>query len=776
MLLIALIFTTLTLGLFFSVFFLYRHFQQRGILARSLNMSLFLVTLPRYQKEESGKEKDEKEIIALMEQFLSSFSNLKEGKIGALKRGVPYIVLEMAVHHEGANIHTYIAVPSNLESILEKQIHGFFPNAEVQKVKDYNIFNPAGASVGSYLKLKKSSVLPLLTYQTLSADPMGNITTAMSKVQEHTEGVVLQLILKVQSTKKQKKLMEEVLQEMQSGLSLKSAFDKVVGSAKKELKQAIALPKTEEEKQQENMFHSRGPVDEITIKALQNKLHKQHYVTNIRLLASSDNQLRAQHILSELEATFVQFNSPIGNSFKTYRVKPQKFKKFVFRYSFRMPDLRNASLLSVEEIASMFHFATTQATSLGIKYVKSKSAKSPHNLPKEGIVIGENIFRSQSTLVRIKPDDRRRHLYMIGQTGTGKSALLYNMVLQDIHAGEGVAVIDPHGDLVQKLLETIPTERKEDIVWFDPGDLSQPFGLNMLEYDRRRPEQKTLVVNELLAIFKKLFIAEHMGPIFDQYFRGAALLLLEDYDHEIPTLLDISKVLTNTAYRREKLNRIKNEEIKNFWTEQAEKAGGEASLSNMAPYITSKIDGFVSDEFIKPIISQKHSSLNFRDAMDNKKIILVNLSKGKIGELNANLIGLIIVGKLLIAALSRVDIPEDKRDDFFLYIDEFQNFTTDSIATILSEARKYKLNLTIAHQFIKQLEDNIRDAVFGNVGSMLAFRVGADDAEFLKKQFEPIFTENDLINIDNFNAHVKLLIDGQTTDPFNIKTFPPGVI
>lgn len=773
---IAIIFTTLTLGLFFSIFFLYTHLRQKGVLRRSLNMSLFLVTLPRYQKEESSGEKDEKEKIALMEQLLSSFINLKTSKWKGLKNGAPYIVFEMAVHHGGANIHTYIAIPSNLESILEKQIYGVFPDAEVERVKDYNIFNPHGASVGSYLELKKSSILPLLTYQSLSADPMGNIITAMSKIEEHNEGIALQLVLKVQDTKKQKKLTEKILQEMQNGLSFKSAFDKVVGSAKKELKQAIALPKTEEDKQHENMLRSRGPLDEATIKALADKLHKQHYAVNIRLLASADNQLRAQNILSQLEAAFVQFGSPIGNSFKVNRVKPRKFKKFVFRYSFRIPNLKRASLLSVEEIASIFHFPTTKATSLGIKFLRNKRVKPIQNLPKEGIIIGENIFRNERTLVRIKKEDRRRHLYMIGQTGTGKSALLYNMALQDIYAGEGVAIIDPHGDLVQKLLEAVPSGRKEDIVWFDPGDTSRPFGLNMLEFDPTRPEQKTLVVNELLAVFKKLFLAEHMGPIFDQYFRGAAMLLLDDYDYEIPTLLDIPRVLTDAAYRRGKLDREKNMQVKKFWEEQAEKAGGEASLSNMAPYITSKIDGFVSDEFMKPIISQKQSSLNFRDAMDNKKIILVNLSKGKIGELNASLIGLVIVGKLLISALSRVDISEAQRNDFFLYIDEFQNFTTDSIATILSEARKYKLNLIIAHQFIKQLQDNIRDAVFGNVGSMLAFRVGADDAEFLKNQFEPVFSENDLINIDNFNAHAKLLIDGQTTDPFNIKTFPPGVV
>ncbi|OGZ61378.1 MAG: hypothetical protein A3H51_01220 [Candidatus Spechtbacteria bacterium RIFCSPLOWO2_02_FULL_38_8] len=763
--------------LFFVGYFLLVHLKQRGLITRSLNMSLFLVTLPRYEYKEDTEKKEEKERIALMEQFLGSFVNLRIGKIKSLRGGTPYIVFEMAVHNKGENIHTYISVPKNLESILEKQVHGFFPDAEVEKVKDYNIFNPKGASVASQFTLSKISMLPLLTYQTLSADPLGNILTALSKIEQKNEGAAFQLILRPQQNKEQKKLAQEIISEMQRGVDFSNAFKKVVGSAKKDVKEYLmpssGMFKSEEDKKPEDP--QRGVIDETTIKALQSKLNKHHFLTNIRLVASAQDELRAQHILSEMEAAFVQFDSAVGNSLKVKKVKKGSgaFKRFIFQFSFRIPDDKPASLLSTEEIASLFHFPTTRLSSIGVRTLKHKFARPPEDMPKDGIVLGENIYRGEKTLVRLQADDRRRHLYIVGQTGTGKSVLMYNMAKQDIEAGEGVAIIDPHGGLVEDLLRAVPENRKQDIVWFDPGDRSRPFGLNMLEYNPKRPEQKSLVVNELLSIFKKLFLAEHMGPIFDQYFRGAALLLLEDYENEIPVLSDINKVLTDVSYRRKKLDRIKNIEVVKFWTEQAEKAGGEASLSNMAPYITSKIDGFVSDEFIKPIISEKYSSLNFRDAMDNKKIILVNLSKGKIGDLNANLIGLVIVGKLLISALSRVDILESARDDFFLYIDEFQNFTTDSIATILAEARKYKLNLTIAHQFIKQLEEKIRDSVFGNVGSMVAFRVGADDAEFLEKHFEPTFAQSDLINIPNFNAHAKLLINNQTIDPFNFKTLPP---
>jgi hypothetical protein len=322
------------------------------------------------------------------------------------------------------------------------------------------------------------------------------------------------------------------------------------------------------------------------------------------------------------------------------------------------------------------------------------------------------------------------------------------------------------------ILSRIPKERIDDLIYFNPGDTQRPMGLNMLEYDSDYPEQKTFIVNELLGIFNKLFDMKVAGgPMFEQYFRNAVMLVMDDPSSG-NTLFEVSRVLADKNFRDYKLSKCSNPITKSFWREVAEKAGGEASLQNMVPYITSKFDNFLSNDIMRPIISQEKSAFNFRKVMDEGKILLVNLSKGRLGDLNANLLGLIIVGKLLMASLSRVDVPEHERRDFYFYIDEFQNVTTDSIATILSEARKYKLNLTIAHQYIGQIEENIKKAVFGNVGSMAAFRIGAEDAEFLKSQFEPAFSASDLINIDNYNAHLKLLIDGQTSRPFNFRTEP----
>ena len=427
-------------------------------------------------------------------------------------------------------------------------------------------------------------------------------------------------------------------------------------------------------------------------------------------------------------------------------------------------------ILSSEEIASFYHLPISQTETPRIKWLKSKEAFPPSDLPAKGTLLGKSAFRGDIKPVYVTDEDRRRHIYMIGQTGTGKSTLLGNLIIEDIESGKGAAIIDPHGGLVESVLGHIPNERLDDLIYFDPGDLSRPIGLNMLDFNFNRPEEKTFIVNEMQSIFNKLFIAETMGPMFEQYMRNALLLLMEDMPNEAATLIEVPRVFTDVEYRRKKLSRIQNPVVVDFWEKEAIKAGGEASLANMTPYITSKFNNFIANDYMRPIIGQPKSAFNFRAAMDEGKILLINLSKGRIGDINAGLLGMIFTGKILMAALSRVDIPDEKqRRDFYLYIDEFQNFTTDSIATILSEARKYRLSLTIAHQFIAQLEEKIRDSVFGNVGSQIVFRVGVQDAEFLVKQFEPVFDMNDLINIDNLNAYAKILINGQTSKPFNIK-------
>lgn len=438
-----------------------------------------------------------------------------------------------------------------------------------------------------------------------------------------------------------------------------------------------------------------------------------------------------------------------------------------------MFDENNIVLLNTEELASIYHFPMSRKAAPTVRMIRSKEATPPINIPTEGVIIGKSSFRGEEQIIRMAPEDRRRHFYIIGQTGTGKSVQLKNMIAQDIRDGNGVAVIDPHGDVIEYALSVVPKERADDVIHFDPGDTAFPIGLNMLEFDPKYPEYKSLVINELLEIFNKLFnMSVAGGPMFEQYFRNSAALVMEDPESG-NTVLDIQRVFADKAFRDYKLSKCKNPVISTFWRQIAEKTTGEQSLSNMTTWVVSKFDVFLSNDIMRPIIMQEKSAFNFREVMDNKKILLLNLAKGKLGETNANLIGMIITGKLLIAALSRTDIPNEKdRKDFFFYIDEFQNVTTKSISTILAEARKYRLNLTVAHQYLGQLEDDIKKAIFGNVGSMLTFRIGAEDAEFVEKQYAPIFSAHDLANIDNLNAYFRPLINGMTTSPFNIKSYP----
>jgi hypothetical protein len=522
---------------------------------------------------------------------------------------------------------------------------------------------------------------------------------------------------------------------------------------------------------EEDRIVSLTPEEQETLKAIETKAAAPAFRANIRLLTSAKTEARAEELLGQLETSFTQFDYPEVN---TLQVKRRvKKKQAAFDYIFRNFDEEMAMVLSSEEIASIFHFPISVTETPKIKWLKSGAAAPPINIPKEGLLLGYNEYRGVTSEVRITDNDRRRHMYVIGQTGVGKSNFLQEMAKKDARSGKGFCFIDPHGDAIEDILTAIPKERAEDVIIFDPSDTARPIGINMLEFDPAHPEQKTFVINEMIGIFDQLYDMKATGgPMFEQYMRNAMLLIMEDPESG-STLMEISKVLSDEEFRRYKLSKCTNQIVRDFWIKEAEKAGGEAALANMVPYITSKLTTFISNDMMRPIIAQQKSMLDFRAIMDGRKILLIKLSKGKIGEINAKLLGMVVVGKILMAALSRTDIPEDEREDFYLYLDEFQNVTTTSIAQILSEARKYHLCLILAHQFIGQLKEEISKAVFGNVGSLCAFRVGPEDAEFLEKQFEPVFTANDIVNVDNYQLFARLLMNNELTKPFNMKTYSP---
>jgi len=748
-----------------------------GKITRSLNMIVLRVSVPKKMEEQAqNKGEKDKENISVMEQLFASLSNIREEMLKKIVYGPFYLSFEIATPIDSNEIFFYVSVPKKFQSIIEKQIHSFYSDAEIIKIEDYNIFVPKGESAASYMTLKRNNIFPVKTYQHLEADPLSNITNAFSKI-PIGEGAALQLVIKPSDNSWHSESKERIkLMQKGKGFGEQGKPSFIVKIIKEFLGIISAGGKTTENRQKEESRISLTPQQDEVIKAVEAKSTKIGFEANVRLIASAETKEKAISLLKELENSFSQFNFPDCNSFKiteTFFDKAGFLNRTIYNFIFRNFDGKRKIILNTEELASLFHFPISTTETPQVKWLRAKQAPAPSNLPNEGLILGHNIHRGDDRIVRIEKEDRRRHMYVIGQTGTGKSGFLGELIRQDIQNGEGLCVIDPHGDLVEEALSNVPKERAEDVVLFDPSNMQKPMGLNLLEYDEKYPEQKTFVINEMIKIFDKLYdLKATGGPMFEQYMRNAMLLIMDD-PASGSTLIEISKVLSDPEFRKYKLSKCKNYIVVNFWQKEAEKAGGEAALANMVPYITSKLTQFISNDTMRPIIGQQKSSINFREIMDNKKILLVNLSKGRIGEMNAYLLGLVIVGKILVSSLSRTDMPQEERKDFYLYIDEFQNFTTDSISTILSEARKYRLSLNIAHQFLGQLPEEIQKSVFGNVGTIVSFRVGPEDAEFLAKQFTPVFSEQDLINIDNFNAYVKLMIRGTISQGFNMATYPP---
>jgi hypothetical protein len=777
-------FLVLAFSCFVWLYLIYRIRKKHGF-ERSTSMILFNVSVPKddeKEKESQGGEK-EKEMVSITEQLLLSISKMADNPFREIIFGKPQFSLEVANPFDDEAIYFYIACPKKFATTVEKQIYGFFPKAEVNRaVNDYNIFTPNGFSKGVYLTLKRKSYLPIRTYKNMEADSLNNITNALSKLRKVEEGAAIQIMIRKSPASWSSKA-RQIVRRMKQGESYHRAK---AGEVSRTLNSFMKMPDPFISKENQQMqgqgrdemnlyqtpqkeLRQLTPGEEDFLKLVEEKTMKPSFEVNIRVLASSDSKERTEELLQHLTSVFSQFDTVEMNSFLVKN--PLLKKDLIFNFSFRNFIKRFKIVLNIEELASLFHFPIFSTQTPKLETVKAKTASAPPNMPDSGTLIGKNVYRETETKVFLQREDRRRHLYTIGQTGTGKSTFLSEMARQDIENGEGVCIVDPHGELVEDLLKYVPKERIEDVILFDPADVGRPMGMNLLEYDQ--PEQKTFVINEMISIFDKLYdLKQTGGPMFEQYMRNAMLLVMS-HPESGSTLMEISKVLSDAEFRKMKLDNCDNQVVVDFWTKEAEKAGGEAALANMVPYITSKLTTFVTNDIMRPIISQQKSAFNFREAMDTKKIVLVNLSKGKIGEINANLLGMVIVGKILMSAMARVDMPQDKREDFYLYIDEFQNFTTDSIASILSEARKYKLNLIIAHQFIQQVEEKIRDAVFGNVGSMVCFRIGATDAEYMVKQFGPTFSEHDLINVDNYRGFAKIMINNVVSPPFSMRTYPP---
>jgi len=747
--------------------------QARTNLWNTLHMTLFEVTLP--DQGEADQDKPLKELVSAMDQFYIGMFSIDDSQ---KKIGDRYFVLEIAVSGDREDIVFYMAVPSDKEDLFEKQLLSVFPKARAHPVPaDYNIFLHDGTTSVAYASLESEPILPLKDYREFDHDPLAVLINTLTKIAPVGEGAAIQFIVSPVGSMYQKRY-QKVLEKLEKGMPLKEALrdtpQNVAGEVLKTVRELV-MP---EKKKQEDADEATEHVAQTCIDEIRKKLESPITTVNLRVVVSAGTESRAETILSDIVSAFNQFYNTNGNRLHFEHRRGKAALPIAKQFTFREYVKAQTMPLSVRELTTLMHLPTHAVSNTPqLKRVRAAESPAPIGMPSSGTKIGVNNYRGVSNDVYLTDEDRLRHLYAIGQTGTGKSGFLRTLIKQDIDRGEGVCFIDPHGSDVEEILQVIPDNRMQDVIYFDPADTQHVLGLNMLEYDPRFPEQKTFVINELFSIFKKLYAnsPESMGPAFEQYFRNATALVMEDPTTG-NTLLDISRVLADAKYREVKLARSKNPVVNQFWRKIATKAQGEASLQNIVPYITNKFDIFTANDIMRPIIAQQQSSFRMRDLMDNRKILLVNLSKGKLGDINANLIGMILVGKILMAALSRVDALASDLPHFYLYIDEFQNITTDSISAILSEARKYKLSLNIAHQFIAQLDEGIRDAVFGNVGSMAVFRVGYEDAEFLENQFKPVFETQDIMNIENRNAYVRLLANGVPQKPFSMRTldFPKG--
>ncbi len=768
--------------LFTLIFFLRKYLKRSAQYKFSFQRTILLVTVPKEKIDKEEKRKTAKEMLQPIENFFDNIGGMKaqKGFKAWLFGRSDHFSLEILSDKQGI-ISFYVVVPRNLQMFFEQQIHAQYPAAQIEEVEDYNVFLPKGEVVCASLTLRNYSMFPIKSYAKMETDPLNAITNSLSRIAEEDAAAIQIMIRSARAGWRRPGI--KVASEMQQGKKLKDALKGVIGGLPKFFKFISGFISPASQKKQEGELgksHQLSPMEQEVVKSIEEKANKAGMDVNVRIVVSARNKALADGYLDNIVNSFAQYTGyEYGNGFKKTKInKNEIIKNFIYRNF----NETTSFVLNTEEMTSIYHFPLPTTETPNIRWLMAKKAPAPINIPHEGLFLGYNIYRGLKKEIRIKREDRRRHMYVIGMTGTGKSWLAEGLAMQDIANGEGVCFIDPHGDAISHILERIPKNRAEDVILFDPGDLERPLGLNMLEYDS--PEQKTFVINEIMNIFDKLYdLKATGGPIFEQYFKNACHLIMDD-PASGSTLLEVPKVLADDDFRKYKLSKCKTMMVKEFWEKQALKAGGEASLQNMVPYITSKLTPFLTNEFMQPIISQQKSSLNFREAMDNKKIILARLSKGKIGDTNAYLLGMIIVGKILMSALARGDMAEEKRNDFYLYIDEFQNFLTESMQVILSEARKYRLCLTMVHQYIGQLVKNndtkFKDSIFGNVGTKIAFRIGVDDAEALTKEFAPVFNEYDFINMPKYSAFVKLLIDNANPPGFNMSTVPfdqvPGIL
>lgn len=770
----ALIVVALLIGLGAALLWLLHHQADHR---RCLSMTFLHIRIPKKESKEDkqedsesqGSQRDFKEPIGVMKQLFESLSSITDHTWRRYFFGQDFMSLEYVVQNN--LIDFYVVVPHRLISIVEKQITSFYPDCYIEEEPDYNIFGKDAKVAYSYMVLEEELEFPIRTYTRMTADPFNSISNVLSKM-EPDETAAIQVMIRPAHKGWQKHgrhKAKEILEGKHHGFLANLNPLVWIGDM-------LSLAFRGENKESHEAQSRTTPMVDEQVKAIEEKNTQIGFDSVIRLITTSSSEHKAHALLKSIESSFAQYSTTDNNSL----LHRDKYIGNLIHH-FLMRDMKHPlrfrkMILCAEELASLYHLPNIRYNKAPtINWQNYKIAPPPANIPKEGILLGHSIYRGVKTEIHMKNEDRFRHFYVIGQTGTGKSSILQTMIRQDLRNGKGLAVIDPHGQLIDDILPFIPRERADDVIYFNPADLDRPMGLNLLEAET--PEERDMVAMDAMNIMIKLFDEEIFGPRIQDYFRNGCLTLMEYKDGGC--LTDMVRLFTDDDFQYERTKDLKNPIVRSFWEQQMAKTGAREK-QEMIPYFAAKFGQFVTNGMMRNIIGQTRSAFDIGDVMNHGKILLMNLSKGETGDLNSKLLGLLIVSKLQVAALRRQRLPKEQRLDFFLYIDEFQNYVTDSIEVILSEARKYRLGLAMAHQYLAQLEQdkgkkgvNLKDAIFGNVGTMMAYKIGAQDAEYMAKEMAPVFSDQDLVNIDKFKAVMKLSIDTQPSKPFSIIPLNP---
>ncbi len=753
-----------------AVFVFVKVLRKKAAYRRTLNLCFLKVTLPKKDSDLDEKKettKDFKEMIGLAEQLYASLKSIYSRTILKKILGQDTISLEYIAHKD--QIYFYVVIPKNYKYLVEKQINSFYTDAIIEETTEINIFKERKYAKATYLNTVKDFYFPIKTYQKLESDPINNITNALSKLSED-ESAMVQVMLKPIKDNWQNKSSKasSAIMKWKNDLFTLNPFKLIIWIF------WIFFSDPEEENKTPSSDENTSALTQERAKTVDEKWDKTGFEVVIRVVTTWNDKTMVDNELTNIVSSFTQFSYPDFNGFtNTLRHNKKKLiKGCIFRF-FTKPWYLKKMILNTEELASLFHFPHIKYNNTPeIKWQNFKIVKAPSSVPKEWLLLGHNVHRWVKKEIRMKTEDRFRHFYVIWQTGTGKSSILQVMARQDFKNGEWVCIIDPHGDLARDLLPFIPRERADDVIIFDPSDLDRPMGLNLLEAETE--EEKELVAMDALNIMIKLFGNEIFGPRIQDYFRNAVLTLM-DYPQG-GAITDVVRLFTDQEFQKDRVRHVKNPIVKNWW-EKTYASMWDREKWEIIPYFAAKFGQFITNKMMRNIIGQVKSSFDILDIMQNKKILIVNLSKWRLGDLNSKLLGMMLVSKIQMAAMRRDKIPKEERTDFYLYIDEFQNYVTDSIESILSEARKYRLSLNVAHQYLSQLEQsdaltksslNLKNAIFGNVWTVMSYKIWPDDWEFMAKYYAPTFSEQDLVNMDKFKATMKLSVDNQPTNPFSI--------